>query len=679
MTFQTIRRLGITALLVVASGAVPGVAQQQPRATFRSGVTLVTVDVTVLDSDGHAVTGLSADDFQIRLDGKLQPVRTLSYITWPGPAEGGAAARVAATTVAGRPVITNTPRGDGPGVLVLAIDDMSFAAVDGRRMLAAARTFVQNRPAGILVGLTTTSGAIAVNPTHDRSAITDALGRISGSFIDPRKTVGSEAPTIGIAEAIEIGAHSNTQVLTAAINRECAGGDDSFAAGNAIGNYNTKCASDVMSSARLIASLSQGAARQQVSALARTAAALKEVPGVKQMIVLTQGMAGTRNLENLFEPMVTAAAAAGVQLSILTEDEDNIDLSTQERLRTALGQSVGGTGIAARRREDRLAFMLGLKTLADMAGGTFERVISNTEGAFRRAALAGTAIYRLGVEAPPDAGAERSLTVEAAVTRRDVTVRVNRRAVGPSTTAEATPASRVTAAMTTGARFHAVPIRMSVARRRAAGDRLEVSLDLNVQPPAPGPVRITVGMLDNSGKLTQGAQTLASPDRHGGYRHTVAMPVTAGSYHVRVAAEDADGNVGSVSAPVDARLNRMGPMNVSDLLTWRKDSSGRPQILALDQMPDGLDSLSAGIELYPIAGERLPSKLIVRLSIIADGAATPVASIDVTPRVDGDVHRAQAALPLSSLTPGSYLIRAAVLADGQPLGEVSTLIKTTPR
>lgn len=642
-------------------------------------MTLVTVDVTVLDSNGHAVTGLSADDFLVRLNGRLQPVRTLSYITWPAPAEGGATARVAATTVAGRPVITNSLSEDAPGVLVLAIDDLSFAAVDGRRMLAAAQTFVQNQPAGILVGLTTTSGAIAVNPTYDRSAITDALGRVSGSFIDPRRATGPETPTIGIAEAIEIADYSNTQVLTAAINRECAGGEDSFAAGIAIGNYNTKCASDVASSARLIASLSQGAARQQVSALARTAAALKEVPGLKQMILLTQGIAGTRNLESLFEPMVTAAAGAGVQVSILTEAEDAIDLSTQERLRTALGQPVGGAGLAARRREDRMAFMLGLKTLADMAGGTFERVISNTTGAFRRAALARAAVYRLGVEAPPDAGAERSLAVEAAVTRADVTVRVNRRAVGPSTAAEATPASRVTAAMTTGARYHAVPIQMSVARRRAAGDRLEVAVDVHARPPAVGPVRVTLGMLDNGGKLTRGAQTLASPDRHGGYRHTVAMPVTAGSYHVRVAVEDADGNVGSVSAPIDVRVNRMGPLNASDLLMWRKDASGRPQMLALDQMPDGLETLSAGIELYPIAGESVPDTLIVRLSIIGDGAATPVASIDVTPLVDGDVRRAQAALPLRSLTPGSYLIRAEVLADGQRLGEVSTMIKTTPR
>jgi VWFA-related protein len=661
----------LMAALIAAAGArtIPAQAQQRPQAAFRSGVTLVSVDVTVLDSDGHGVTGLSADDFRITLNGKLQPVRTLSYITLPS--ERGADAGVAA-----RPVITNAPAADPPAVLVLAIDDMSFAGADGRRMLAAARAFVESRPAGLLVGLSTTSGTIAVNPTLDRSAVVDALRHVVGSFVDPRRPSGPEAPTISMAEAIEIAGHSNTSVLNAAIQRECAGGESSYDAGFAIGNYNTKCANDVASAARLISSLVQAAARQQASALAGVLEALKDAPGLKQMIVLTQGMAGTRNLESLFEPVLSAAATAGVRMSIVTEDDDDLDLSSQERMLTALGQSVGGTGMAARRREDRVMFMIALRTLADMSGGTFERVISNADGALLRAAASGAAVYRLGVEAPSDANPSRTLAVHASVTRPGVTVRVNRRTVAPEKPTESTPASRVIAAMTRGTRYDAVPIQMSIARRRGSGDRVELGLDLSTQPPAAGPVRVTIGMIDNRGTLTQGTQTL---DAAAGHRHTVAMPVTPGAYRLRVAVEDADGNVGSVSAPVDARLIRIGPMNASDLLTWRKDPSGRTQMLALDQMPDGLQTLSAGVELYAIAGESVPDDLTVRLSIIPAGASTPAAEIDVTPRPDGGVLRAQAALPLAALPPGAYLIRATVLANGQRLGDVSTTIKTAAR
>ena len=55
------------------------VAEQQSP-VFKSGVSLVTVDVIVLDKNGHPVPGLTADEFQIKLNGKLQPVRAMSYV-----------------------------------------------------------------------------------------------------------------------------------------------------------------------------------------------------------------------------------------------------------------------------------------------------------------------------------------------------------------------------------------------------------------------------------------------------------------------------------------------------------------------------------------------------------------------------------------------------------------------
>src|SRR5664279_748020 len=70
-------------VLAIAASSPPRLDAQQPQQptappTFRSSVTLVTVDVSVLDRDGKPVPGLTADDFQIKLNGKLQPVRALS-------------------------------------------------------------------------------------------------------------------------------------------------------------------------------------------------------------------------------------------------------------------------------------------------------------------------------------------------------------------------------------------------------------------------------------------------------------------------------------------------------------------------------------------------------------------------------------------------------------------------
>lgn len=685
MTILTLRRL-VAAIAVLATTGLPNdssSAHPQQSTTFRAGVTLVGVDVTVLDKDGRPVTGLSADDFRITLDGKLQPVRTLSYVQVTEPRESETAAHAPDASAGGHVVVTNAVPVEDRKIFILAIDDLSFPAEEGRRMLSAARTFIENRPANELVGLTTTSGAVAVNPTSDRSVITAALRKVVGTFIDPRRSAGNESPVIGIGEALEIAGYNNNSVLYAAISRECLdggrGAQTGQNVGNAIGNYNSKCASDVATSARLITGLIQGLARQQISALANVLSAMKEAPGLKQMIVLTQGVAGTRNLDSLFEPVITAAAAAGVQIAILMEDDEGVDLTSQNRGTNALGQSIGGSSLADRRREDRQMFRSGLQSLADMTGGTFENVITNTDGAFRRAALAASAVYRLGVEAPPSVRTSQSFVVGAAVTRDGVTLRVNRHTIVPSDAATDTPAAKVASAIRNGTPHYAVPMRVGVARRRAGSDQVELALDVAVPAAVAGPVRVTIGVLDERGALKQGTQTLTQPEGRADYRYTAIMPVTMGAYRVRVAVGDSAGGVGSVSTAVDAQLNAMGPLNASDLLTWRKDASGRRQLLALAEIPAGVATLNAGIELYAIAGQTAPNDLSVRLSILAAGASTSVAEVDLTPKADGDVRRADAALPLANLPPGAYVLRAAVRGDGKQLGEVSTRISIAGR
>ncbi|MEZ5316856.1 MAG: VWA domain-containing protein [Vicinamibacterales bacterium] len=684
-----LRHLVATLVVIGASGLAwsPASARQQQAPTFRAGVTLVGVDVTVLDKDGRPVTGLSADDFRITLNGKVQPVRTLSYVQVTEPAGGPKADHATDGRATGHVVASNAIPADDAKIFILAVDDLSFAAEDGRRLLAAARTFVAGRPANELVGLATTSGSVAVNPTYDRAAVMAALRRVVGAFIDPRRSVPSESPLIGIGEALEIAVYNNTSALDTAITRECLDGGRALqtgeygAASNAIGNYNSKCAADVATAARLMTALAQGLARQQVAALAGVLDAMKDAPGLKQMIVLTQGVAGTRNLDSVFEPMTAAAAAAGVQVSILTEDDEGVDLSSQDRGVNGLAQSVGGSSLSDRRREDRRMFTIALQTLADMSGGTFERVIADGDNAFARAAVAGSAVYRLGVEAPPNARASQAFAVGAEVARDGVTLRVNRHTFVPGESAATAPAAKVAAAIRNGTPYYGVPVRMGVARRRAAGDGGQVELELDVDVPAsvPGPLKVTIGVLDEGGALKQGTRTIPAPDGHADYRHTVTMPVSPGAYRIRVAAEDAAGNVGSVTTDVEARLTAMGPFTASDLLTWWKDASGRPQMLALDGIPAGVAALNAGIELYPVAGQAAPKDLTVRLSILAASAPAPVAEVDLTPRTDGLVRRAEAALPLANLPPGAYVLRATVRGEGAVLGEVTTSIRIASR
>src|SRR6476646_7700643 len=74
---KSIVSLGTVLLL----GSVIAVAQQQP--TFRSGARTVAVYATVAQKDGRLVTDLARDAFEIRDDGKPQPITVLSTEVQP--------------------------------------------------------------------------------------------------------------------------------------------------------------------------------------------------------------------------------------------------------------------------------------------------------------------------------------------------------------------------------------------------------------------------------------------------------------------------------------------------------------------------------------------------------------------------------------------------------------------
>ena len=58
---------------------------QQPRPTFRSGIDVVVLDVTVLDQNRQPVRGLRAADFTVLEDGKPQPIVSLEELSAPEP------------------------------------------------------------------------------------------------------------------------------------------------------------------------------------------------------------------------------------------------------------------------------------------------------------------------------------------------------------------------------------------------------------------------------------------------------------------------------------------------------------------------------------------------------------------------------------------------------------------
>jgi Ca-activated chloride channel family protein len=64
----------VAAALAAAAGQAPGPAVRSPDRPFKSGVDVVSITATVVDSNGGYVSGLTRDDFEVFEDGVLQQI-----------------------------------------------------------------------------------------------------------------------------------------------------------------------------------------------------------------------------------------------------------------------------------------------------------------------------------------------------------------------------------------------------------------------------------------------------------------------------------------------------------------------------------------------------------------------------------------------------------------------------
>ena len=117
----------IATFVFIASTVATLAPQEIPR--FKSGVDLVQITVTVLDKERHPVTGLTASDFEVLVDGRPRPLAAFAAVTLPDDPS----ASVAPIPLVAPDVQTN--RLPMQGRLVIIVMDRSIP--DGRPMQAA--------------------------------------------------------------------------------------------------------------------------------------------------------------------------------------------------------------------------------------------------------------------------------------------------------------------------------------------------------------------------------------------------------------------------------------------------------------------------------------------------------------------------------------------------------------
>jgi len=255
----------------------------------------------------------------------------------------------------------------------------------------------------------------------------------------------------------------------------------------------------------------------------------------------------------------------------------------------------------------------------------------------------------------------------------------------PGPAAAASPIEdQLRAAISDGKARHNLPIRVGTALRRGSGSApIDLAVNVMIPASATGPLTTMFGLVDESGAMKGGRKVLAAPLDGDAYRLAFSLPVSPGTYKLRFAAADATGSVGSHETVVAAKLAKMGPFHVSDLLTSWIGADGTPQFLGIEDLPAGIKTINAILELYPAIGARAsardarpsPEDVQVRLGLYAGSRSQPLAEKDVVPHRSAGTLRAEAPFAVDTLEPGAYVLRATVLVAGKRVGTTQVSLK----
>jgi VWFA-related protein len=645
------------AALLVAAALAPAAAQQppnappiQPRTTpttpigqpvFRSGVDLVTVDVTVIDGHGRPVEHLGPPDFTLRVDGSPRRLVWAEYV-----AHGAQSRRPPSPPLSppiSPPVHFSSNAHVEPGrVVIIAVDQMHIRRVEGRGALKAAAQFIETLDPSDRVAAAPLTHTGPIQFTDDHASVKRYLERLVGE--------GYTMPTgfnIGLAEALAVSDGSRAR-LDQVVLREC--GEplarvDSLARATEREGLRDPCPTQIEQEARMIAQHARTQATLSIDALGRLIARLAEIEGPKALVLLSEGLVAEPQLVDL-TALGAAAQAARVTIYVL-------------QLETPVFEAADST-VSPTLDADQRVRSDGLARLAGSARGALFRLVGSDPFPFQRIARELSGYYLLGFEGAAEDRDGRAHRVEVSSWRSNVTIRARPTFRIDAASGAAALGDRLVRLLRTPRLATEIPLQVATyAFEEARGGRIKVVVSAESEAGADSR-EITLGFV-----LVDGRDRVVTSATHVTGSGAYSFPVTVepGGYRLKAAAIDAAGRGGSVERRVEARLGGTAVLRMSDLMLAAPpaDPSEPPRPLV---DATSLDRVVAYLELYAGRNQR-PTVTGVTMEIARDKASAALASVPaVLARSGADRLVARAELELRDLLPGAYLARAIINVQG---------------
>lgn len=215
--------LALVVLAVASEGpqaqapAPPAQPSQPP--TFRVGVGVVRVDVTVLDDHGEPVADLTKDDFELREDGEAQPVKLFEHVRLTGELPQGSDSSLA---IRSPEHARQEAAREDVRVLVIFIDDyhLAYGALEDTRLRRDLARFVQTsmKPTDLFAVMGPLTPLSDLGLTRDRAELVKRINAVQGrlgGFVPPRSAVEEAHLAFGAGDLTRIRAQVTMSALNA--------------------------------------------------------------------------------------------------------------------------------------------------------------------------------------------------------------------------------------------------------------------------------------------------------------------------------------------------------------------------------------------------------------------------------------------------------------------------------